>query len=119
MAERRAGDPRHQDVTGRDAGKLAFAVHHHGAARAPADARRMPIETRMLEPDLVRHYPHSAGWGQRARLQQLEAAVVERPFDLDRHAKHGFGLAQQAAEYDGFARAKARVDGKLPRPSPA
>ena len=35
---------------------------------------------------------------QRPRLQQLEAGIVERPFDLDRHAEHVFGLAQQAPE---------------------
>src|SRR5262249_55543021 len=69
---------------------------------------------------LVRHhtFPGSrgrVGWGQRARLQQLEAAVIKRPFDLDRQAKHSFGLAQQAAERNGFARVKTALVDKLAR----
>ena len=55
MAERRAGNARHQDVARRHAGKFAFAIHHDGAARAPADTGRVAIETRMFEPDFVRY----------------------------------------------------------------
>jgi hypothetical protein len=57
----------------------------------------------------------SVGWGQRARLQQLEAAVIARPFDLDRHAKHSLGLAEHAAERNGFAGVEARLVDKLAR----
>ena len=35
---------------------------------------------------------HAACDMERPRLQQLEAGIVERPFDLDRHAEHVFGL---------------------------
>jgi hypothetical protein len=84
MAERRTGDARHQNVARRDAAELAFAIHHHGAAGAPADAGGMAVEAGMLEPDFVRHMRGLDA--QRPRLQQLEALVVERPFDLDRHA---------------------------------
>ncbi len=35
---------------------------------------------------------------QRPRLQELEAFVVERPFDLDRHAHQRLGLADEAPE---------------------
>src|SRR5215470_9396755 len=82
MAKRRPGNPRHQNVAWRDAGELAFAVDHDGAAGAPANASWMTIEARMPQPDVVGH--HGGCNGERTRLQELEAVVVERPFNLDR-----------------------------------
>ena len=55
VIERRAGDARHQNVAGRDARELAFAIDDDGSARAPADPGRMSVEAGMLEPDLVGH----------------------------------------------------------------
>src|SRR5215468_10419520 len=96
VAQRRAGDARDQHVAGRNPRQLALAVHHYRAAGSPADARRVSAETGMLAPDLV-------GYGdrlddERARLQELEALMVERPFDLDRTADDRFRLAHHAAE---------------------
>ena len=107
MAERGAGDPRHQDVARCDARELAFAIDHHGAAGAPADAGGMAAQAGMLQPDRVRH--HGRLDMERARLQQLEAGLVERPFDLDGHAEQGFDLAQQASQRDGLAGVEARL----------
>ena len=118
VAQRRAGDARHQNVARRDAGQLAFAIDHHGAAGAPADAGRMAVEPGMLQPDLVGHVRLDDA--QRPRLQQLEAGIVERPFDLDRHAEHVFGLAHQAPErrrLAGFEARRARP--ALPAPPAA
>src|ERR1700720_4470539 len=55
VAQRRAGNARDQNIARRHAAEFAFAVHHHGAARAPADPGGMAIEARMSEPDCVRH----------------------------------------------------------------
>ena len=46
---------------------------------------------------------------QRPRLQQLEAGLVHRPFDLDRLAGELLALAQQAAERHRLARRQARL----------
>src|ERR1019366_9557672 len=74
----------HQDIAWPDAGELALAIHHHGAAGTPADPSRMAAETRMLQPDVIRHQGGLQVQG--AGLQQLEAGIVERPLDLHRHA---------------------------------
>src|SRR6516164_11411579 len=106
VAQRRAGDARDQHVTGRNPRQLALAVHHHRAAGAPADARRMSAETGMLAPDLVGH----GDWldGERARLQELEALMVERPFDLDWTAYDGFCFAHHAAKRHRLRGVKTR-----------
>ena len=57
----------------------------------------------------------TCGWldVQRPRLQQLEAGVVERPFDLDRHAEDILGLAHQPPErrrLPGFEARRARPE---------
>src|SRR5256885_4486574 len=96
MRERRAGDARHQDIPGRDAGELALAIDHYRTSGAPADAGGMAVETGMLEPDVV---PHVRGRDvQGARLQQLETVVVERPFHLDRRADYFFCFADEAPD---------------------
>ncbi len=61
----------------------------------------------MLQPDGVRHRRRLDM--ERARLQQLEAGIVERPFDLDGHAEQGLGLAQHASQRDGLAGIEARL----------
>src|SRR6516162_10157451 len=96
VAQRRAGDARDQHVAGRNPRQFALAVHHHRTAGTPADARRVSAETGMLAPDLVGH----GDWldGERARLQELEALMVERPFDLDWTAYDGFCFAHHAAK---------------------
>ncbi len=91
----------------RDARQFAFAVHHHGAAGAPADAGGMAVEAGMIEPDGVRHDRRLDM--QRPRLQQLEAALVHRPFDLDRLAGELLALAQQAAERHRLAGRQTRL----------
>ena len=83
-----------QDVAGRDARQFAFAIDHDGAAGAPADAGRMAVEPGMPQPDLVRH--DRRFHMQRPRLQQLEAALVHRPFDLDRPAGQLFRIGAAA-----------------------
>ncbi len=40
---------------------------------------------------------------QRPGLQQLEPGVIERPFDLDRHAEHVLAFAHQTAKNGGLA----------------
>src|ERR1700682_3894300 len=70
-------------VTRRNAPDLAFAIDHNRAPGCPADARRMPVETRVLQPDLVGHVRRLHV--ERARLQQLESVLIQRPFDLHGH----------------------------------
>jgi hypothetical protein len=77
-------DTRHQDVARRDTGELALAVDDDRAPRTPADACGMTVQARVRQPDVVRHVRRLHM--QRPCLQELEARVVERPFDLDRMA---------------------------------
>src|SRR5260370_1345821 len=74
----------------------ASPIHPPGPARAPADPARMATETRMLQPDFVRH--RGGLQMQRAGLQQLESGIGERPLDLNRHTHEVCGVAQQAPE---------------------
>ena len=116
VTERRPGHSRHQHVAGRDAPDLALAVDHHGASGAPADARRMAVEPRVLQPDLVGHVRRLQV--QRPRLQQLEPVIVDRPFDLDRQAEHILGLQHHAGRVcETSARVEARLDGVRGRDS--
>src|SRR5262245_27078537 len=96
LAQRRPGHRCDQDIAGRDTRKLTFAIHDACTPRAPADSRWVTAESRMLEPNLVRDW----GWRhmQRPRLEQLEARIVERPLDLDRHAANPFRFAEHAPE---------------------
>src|SRR5487761_304854 len=48
MAQRRRGDPGHQDVARADTLELAFAGHHAGASGSPADAGGIAVELRVL-----------------------------------------------------------------------
>ena len=102
VAERRAGDPGHQHVAGRDARELAFAIDHDGAAGAPADAGGMAVEAGMLQPDLVRHGGRLDV--ERPRLQQLEARHRRAPIRSRPGRRDRFGLAQHAAERDRLRR---------------
>ena len=61
----------------------------------------------MLQPDLVGHLRRLQV--QRARLQQLESLVVERPFDFDRHPDDVFGSPQQPADLDRLRLVEARL----------
>ena len=47
----------------------------------------------------------------------LKPVIVERPFDLDRHAEHVFGLAHQAAERHRLPGVEARLAARA-RPAP-
>src|SRR5690348_62607 len=113
VAERRPRHPRHQDVAGRDAAQFALAIDDDRTAGAPADAGRMAAELRVLQPDIVRyvHRLHVQG----PRLQQFEADLVERPFDLDRHADDVFRLAQHAPKRHGLAGAETRLAREIGR----
>src|SRR5262245_18980057 len=113
VAERRARHLGHQNVAGRDTRELAFAAHHHGAPRAPADASRMTIEAGMHEPDLV-GYMRGLHM-QRPRLQEPEALIVEGPFDLDRHAHQRLGRTDEAPERHRLPGIKTRLARKLLR----
>ena len=113
VGQRWPGDPGDQNVARRDPRQLAFAIDHHGAAGAPADAGRMAGELGMGEPDLVGHQRRLHV--QRPRLQELEARLVERPFDLDRRLQQILAFAQLAAEFGGLPGRQARLDGVLLR----
>src|SRR5262249_37266894 len=69
-------------------------------------ARRVSAETGMLAPELVGDGDRLDD--ERARLQELEAQMVERPFDLDRAADDGFRLAHRAAERHRLRGVKTR-----------
>src|SRR5437588_12028141 len=84
VAERRACHPGDQDVAGRDARQLAFAIDHDGTAAAPADTGRMAVEAWMPEPDLIRH--GRSRNVERPRLEELEAEYVDTPIALYRQA---------------------------------
>src|SRR5205085_8584377 len=96
LAQRRPRHFRHQDITRADAGEFALAIDHARAPGAPADPGRVAIEAWMAQPDFFRHMLRLDM--KRAGLQQLEAMLVERPFDLDRPTQQVLGLAQHAPE---------------------
>src|SRR5207253_4904943 len=106
-AERGSCDPRHQDITVRDAGKLAFAVHHARASRAPAYACRMPAEPRMAQPYFIGYSRRLDV--QRPRLEQLESGIILRPLDFHRRAHDVLDLSQQPTQLDGLRRIQARL----------
>jgi len=85
-----------EEVVPRHAADLAFAVDDDGSSRAPADARRMTVESRVLQPDLVWHVRRFQV--QRSRLQHREALIVDRPFDLDGEAEHVFSFPHHVGE---------------------
>jgi len=73
----------------------------------------MSVDAGMLEPNLIRHLDRRDG--ERSRLQELESAGVERPFDLDRTADHRRRLHQHAAEGDGLPGVETGGRDKLAR----
>src|SRR5262245_65837351 len=71
----------------------------------------MAAQPGMLAPDLV-------GYGdrldrERACLQEFEAGTVERPFNLDRPADHGFSFEHHAAERHCLRGVKTRRTDQL------
>ena len=49
LAKRRSGHLRDQHIAGADRGQLALAIHDARAPGTPADTRRMPVQTRMMD----------------------------------------------------------------------
>src|SRR5438552_5820946 len=107
LTQCRAGDPRHQDIARCDAGELAFAVDHAGAAGSPAYACRMPVEPRVAQPDFVGDRRRFQV--QRPRLEQLEPHIVQRPFDFHRHAQNVLDLPEQLAKLHRLRAVEARL----------
>ena len=112
LAQCRSRHLRDQDIARRNARKLTLAIDHARPPRTPADARGMPAESGVAQPDVIRHgrWLLQVQW---TRLEQLESRVVERPLDLHRQAHDILGLAQQAAQLDHLCRAKALRGGPL------
>src|SRR5690606_21236896 len=73
----------------------------------------MPPDPGMLQPDLVRHLRRLDV--QRSRLEQLEATVVKRPFDLHRLVHDVFSPAHPAAERRRLAVVEAGLTHQLCR----
>ena len=100
LAECRSGHRRHQDIARRDAFKLALTVHHARTSGSPADSRRMPVQSRMREPDLVAQFRLGLLLAdvQRPSLKELDARFIHRPFDLDGLSDDLFRLVHHQAE---------------------
>src|SRR5215475_11347919 len=96
LTERRSSHFGHEHVARRNAAEFAFAIDDSGSPASPADPGRMTVNGGMLQPDLVRNM----GWldMEGTGLQQLEAVVVERPFDFDRPSDHAFRLSEHATK---------------------
>ena len=108
-------------VTRMSPGATRASSHSQLTTTARPEPQPMPAGwpfSRVLEPDFIRHM--RLGYVQRPRLQKLETVLVERPFDLDRHAEHVFGLAHQPAKRGGLSGFETRrAKPALPAPPAA
>ena len=74
VRKRRTRRLRDEHFAGVYRSELAFTIDDTCAAGAPADTRRVSVQTRVVHPDLVRH---SGRFGvQRSRLKHPEAALI-------------------------------------------
>src|SRR2546430_7759396 len=84
LAERRPGYRRHQHIARRDSLELALAIDHARTSCSPADSRRMSVQSRMREPNLVGSLRLADV--QRPWLKDLNDPFVHPSFEPDTSA---------------------------------
>jgi len=104
--QRRAGDLRDEDVAELDVLEVVLVEHDARGARRPAHTRRLTCEAGMPEPHFVGRVSRLDV--KRPRLEDMEAALVLRPLDLDGPADVGLDSRHEPPELRNLRRRQTR-----------